>query len=103
MAVPSLVLKWTVTVRRVVPASVTVKLAPPPSFPDVSLIDRLGGAFLSTIVPAPSPSRTAAPTGPDSRTFIVSLSSVTPSPRTATVMFLAVSPGAKVNVPLPAV
>ena len=55
---PSVVLKWTVTVRRVVPASVTVKVAPPPSFPSVSLIDSDGGAFLSTIVPAPSPSRT---------------------------------------------
>ena len=43
----------TVTVRSVVPASVTVKVAPSPSRPGVSEIESVGGAFLSMIVPSP--------------------------------------------------
>ena len=50
-AEPSFVPKVTVTVRSVVPASVTVKVAPAPSAACTSSIESDGGAFLSTIVP----------------------------------------------------
>ena len=48
---PSLVLKVTVTVRSVVPASSTSNFAPPLSLAIGSLIESDGGAFLSMIVP----------------------------------------------------
>jgi hypothetical protein len=79
------VLKPTVTVRRVVPASSTVKLAPPPSLATVSLIERDGCAFLSTIVPCPCASATPAPTAPTRLRSTVSLSSFVVSPSTETV------------------
>ena len=78
-AVASIVLKLTVTVRRVVPASVTVNVAPAPSRAIASLIESDGGAFLSTIVPSPWPSSTllaGMPDGLERLTLRVSFSSV---------------------------
>jgi hypothetical protein len=97
------VLKATVTVRLVAPESVTVKVAPSPSRPVVSLIESDGSAFLSTIVPSASGSTSfpgGTPVGADSASFTVSFSSLTPSLRSVTSTVFAVSPGAKLTVPL---
>ena len=101
LAVASIVLKLTVTVRSVEPASVIVNVAPAPSAARVSLTDSDGGAFRSTIVPSPWPSATVAPdVGLERLTLRVSFSSVLPSPSTGTPSVFDVSPGANVSWPL---
>ena len=105
-AVASIVLKLTVTVRSVVPASVTVNVAPAPSRAIASLIESDGGAFLSMIVPSPWPSSTllaGTADGLERLTLRVSFSSVVESPSTATAIVFVSSPGANVRRPLPVV
>ena len=80
-----------------------MNVAPVPSRAVVSLIESDGGAFLSTIVPAPWASSTLASVGPERLTLSVSFASSSESPVIATSIVLAVSPGANVRAPLPAV
>ncbi len=106
MAVPLAVAACTVTVWLLGPDSDTVKTALTlPVFPSVTetlLIDR-AEVSSSTIVPVPVALPRAALVGPDRVTVKVSLFSSTVSPSTVTETVLAVSPGAKVTVPVAAV
>ena len=90
---PEAALRVTVYVSAAEPLSPSVTLG--------SLIDSVGVASLSVIVPVPVPAvvETAAFTGSFSRTFTVSFASSRTSPVTATSKVWLVVPAAKVSVP----
>ena len=96
---PSDVPKATVTSRPLASPRITSNAADSPSAASASPIETSGGSSLSVIVPMPSASASAAPTGDDSFTTKVSVGSARSSSFRNTWIVRSTVPAWNVSVP----